>query len=130
MRCFAEREGTCSNRDDARRVFRVRDTGSEYVEFILDDDRMFYVSSNVYAGGHACYCERRSAKTNTDDDRCRFKIVRMSDNEYALELKDGRTVYTSTNVVDGGHGVFCEEAGHAHTNNQEVRRHLRIRSVR
>ena len=51
----------------------------------------------------------------------------MSDND--LELKDGRTVYTSTNVVDGGHGFFCEEAGHK-SNNQEVRRHLRIHSVR
>ena len=131
MRCFGEREGTCSNRDDARRVFRVQGVGSGYVEFILDDGRMFYVSSNVYAGGHACFCERRGAKSNTDDDRRRFKIVPvpMSHNEYVLKLKDERTVYTSTQVVDGGHGVFCEKVGDK-SNNQEERRHLRIRTVR
>ena len=125
-RVFGEKEGSKSNTDDARRAFLVTEVhGHHCVELDLPDGRNLYVSENIYAGGHALFAEPKGTKSNTCEERRKFVFYKHDHHHYELRLKDGRSVYISAAVHDGGHGVFCEESD-SHTNNDVERRHFTI----
>lgn len=143
MRCFAEQEESCSNTENSRRMFKVRtQLGKEpilynFVQLSLldegedsDDEKVLYVSSNKYAGGNAVFCEKKNTKTNIDPVRRQFKLkpVGGDGQMVEIELLDGRCLYQSTNVVDGGHGVFAQKRG-IDTNTADKRRQWKVQEL-